>query len=455
MPVLNPPPSKVNPEVVSPVRSVSPMYRGVTVDTRYIPSSALLTHVEGSSMSVNYFSQVVDNDNDLAGQNPTRNPVLQQYRYIKHLELKVTMPLSFQQIEDTRAVGSTGQANIYPFLIPNVGDMFLTDVGDGREGIFQVTNTIRKSIFKDTCYEIEYEFVDFSDTNRLRIMDLNTKVIETFVFVKEFLQYGQNPVLLQEDAEIVKELSFYFHDIMRQWFQEFLSNEYKTLIIPGQAFSTYDHFMTKFMLKMASTLDAPEVQYCRLLNCDGDDNMLTPTILDVCIKRNIHLMRMINRKMGMTAAIYFPHDPMMEGIHHTGIQYVIYPSDPRESWDDVRKMKYPKVIIYSLTEVPSIAGRLEDLITDANLVGFRNSAGPLIKDVLADDYYIFSEAFYNRKPGEMSRLEQEVWNLLERKPVDLKLLKFFCDTYQTWGALERFYYTPFVLMMIRSQIRSL
>ncbi len=454
MPVINPTPEH-EPQIPHPPRIVSPMYRGVTVDTRYIPSSALLTHIEGSSMAVHYYSQVVDNDVDLAGQNPNRNAILQPYRLIKNLELKVTTPLTFAQIEETRAIGAQGVANVYPFLVPNVGDMFLTDVGDGREGIFKVTNTVRKSIFKDTCYEINYEFVAFSDTDHFRILDLHKKIVETYVFVKEFLQYGQNPVLLEEEAGLVRDLTYWHADIMRQWFQEFLSNEFKTIMVPGQGFSTHDYFLTKFMLKFATTLDAPEIQYTRLLNVDGVDDMKTPTIWDVCSQRNVALFRMINRRMKLAPCRAFPRNAMMEGVHHSGVQYIVYPDDPRQSWDDVQAMRFPLTLMYSLTPVRGIPGRLEELIVEGDLAGVPYSGRPLIKEVLCDEHYIFSQAFYDNKRGEMSRLEQAVWDMLERKPVSLKLLHFLCETHQTWGSLERFYYTPFILMLIRSQIRSL
>ncbi|MDR3392210.1 MAG: hypothetical protein P4L77_10810 [Sulfuriferula sp.] len=430
------------------------LYRGVTVDTRYIPSSALLTHVEGSSMSVNWYGQVIDRDVELAGQNPTRNPILQPYFLIEGMELKVTSPFVFEQDNATKQFPGKGTANIYPFVKPNKGDMFLTSLPDGREGIFEVDDSRQMSILKDTCFQIDYVFIGFSDTNRFRIADLNTKVIETYSYVKDFLTYGQNPVLLKEDADIVRNLQYSYNDIMRQYFQEFLSKEFSTLLIPGQAFSTYDHFLTKFMLKFSTTLDAVEIQYTRLLNVDGPDDMKTPTVWDLCAQRNLHLKRMLNKEMGITSTQYFPSDPMMEGVHHAGIHYIVYPKFPRQSWDDVRNMRTPIVLAYRLRPVPSIAGTLEDLIEEANLASLPYAGAPLIKDVLCDDYYIFSEAFYMEDRTKMSKLEMAVWDMLERKALNLKLLDFFCKTYQTWGGLERYYYTPFILMLIRAQIRA-
>jgi hypothetical protein len=457
MPLVNPTPAVPPVEAPHDPRVVSPSYKGVTVDTKYIPSSALLTHIQGSSMQVAYYSQILDNDTDLNGQNPNRNPILQPYRLIKDMELKVTTPLTAQQINETKAMGMTGEANVYPFLIPNQGDMFLTDIGDGREGIFRVTEVERKSIFKDTCYTIRYEFVEFSDTSegQFRIADFKAKTLITYVYMKEFLQYGQNPVLLEEDAAMVENLTYIYGDIVKQWFKEFTSREFSTFMVPGQEFATYDSFLTKAVSKLFNVMDAPEMQFIRVLNDDGDDNMKTPTVWDMCLQRNVRVLRMLNRQMGLAFAKNFQSDPMMEGIYHSGVGYVVYPIDPRTSWDDKLKMKPELMTTYSLVDVPSIAGSLDELVTDAELEGLPYEGRPLIKQVLVDQFYIFSEAFYKQDTANMSRLEAAIWDFLNRKPINLRLLYLLCDTYQTWGGLERFYYTPFVLMLIRGVIRSL
>jgi hypothetical protein len=453
--VLQPGPTTPPDEQPHPPKIYSDRYKGVTVDTRYVPTTALLTHVEGSPLMVNYYAQVINRDSEVAGQNVTRSPTIQQYLLIKGMEIRVAEALKWTQNDETKQFSATGSANVYPFLTPNVGDMFLMDVGSGREGIMQVTDTRRLSVFEEAIHEIDFAFVSFSDQDQLRLADLNTKTVQSYTYAKDFLQYGQNPVLLDQDAANVAQLKYAYADIVRQYFKEFLSNEFKTLIIPGQAWAVYDHFVTQFMLKFCTTIDAPEIQYCRLLNVDGVDDMKTPTFWDMCLQRNEMLKRMINMRMSLTASLYFPSDPMMEGVHHSGVQYLMFPKTPRQSWDDVRKMKSSMALAYTLNPVPSIVGSLDDLITDATLTGLTDPNLPLIKDVLVDDYYVFSEAFYNQDRPNMSQLEAATWDMLDRKTVSLSLLTFLVSTWQTWGALERFYYTPVVLMLIRSQIKSL
>lgn len=455
MPVFDPKPTAPPAETPHPPRITRPGYAGVTVDTRYIPSSALLTHVQGSSMQVQYYSQVLNDDMELDGQNVTRAASLQPYRLIKNMELKVTSPLTFQQVDTNRAVGLTGTANIYPFLKPNQGDMFLTDIGDGREGIFRIKTTEQKSIFKDTCFEVTYEFVDFSDSEQgqLRLADFKAKTVVTYVYMKEFLQYGQNPVLIEEDAFTVEDLEYNYADIVKQWFREFTSREYSTLMVPGQLYSTYDAFLTQAVMKMFEINAAPQMQSIRVQNIDGIDDMQQQTVWDLCLTRNTRLLRTIVRKTKLISTKIFESDPMMEGIHHSGIQFTVYPWRNELSWDDVLRRKPIAAVSGVLTDVPSPQGRLEDFIEDGELAGLPYEGRPLINQVLADDYYIFTEAFYNNEPTQMSRFEAALRDFLDRKPVHLGLLKFLCNTYQTWGGLERFYYTPFLLMLIRGTIR--
>ena len=163
------------------VRSSPPESKGVVVDTRYESKANLLTHVEGSSWNVNYYSQVLNADNAPIGQQVDRNAIYQQYTFIEMFELKVTQPLTSSQDSTTKEMTLIGTANVYPHVIPNRGDMFIADVGDGRTAIFKVTSCERKSIFKDTCYSIDYILTNYT-TKELRA-DLDNKVIKKYAFL--------------------------------------------------------------------------------------------------------------------------------------------------------------------------------------------------------------------------------------------------------------------------------
>lgn len=268
MPIMNPKDVATVTPLPSPVQVTAPEYKGVTVDTKMVPLSSLLTHVEGASWSVNYYSQVLDRDSATAGQGLGTNPIHQQYRLIKQMELKVTSPLMMSQDPESKVITYSGQATAYPFVIPNEGDMFLADIGDGREGIFQIHTVTRMSVFKQTCHTIEYRVVDFTDPQRLA--DFERKTVQTFQYDKDFLMHGQNPLLFEEDYANVAYLRKNYKLLTDRYFKLFFGREFNTMLVPLQLTPTYDHFITGALLDNFTTWESNEVRYIRKLNMDDD-----------------------------------------------------------------------------------------------------------------------------------------------------------------------------------------
>lgn len=443
-----PPVEKPHEPVIS-----NPQYRGVTVDTRYIPNASLLSHVEGSSWTVNFYSQVLASDSALSGQNVTMNPIHQQYRLVKGMELKVSSSLNTSQDPVTKSLIIQGAANVYPFIIPNEGDMFLADVGDGREGVFKITAVERKSVFKETIHAIEYILIDYSTDERRG--DLNSKVVQTLQFIRDFMNYGQNPLLEEEDYAVLTELQGRYLEIAARYFRAFTSNEYKTLIIPGQDFPVYDHFLVNATMSFFTTYDAPEIRTVRRLNVDGDDLLKSVTIWDVIKNRDISMLKYCNRKAGLVSSRTFERDPMLEGIYHSGIRYVVYPKDPELLVDYQLRPREKPLALEDLKDSSSQVRQLSDLIGDTAFEGLTLPDAPPIHKVLVDDYYVFSQDFYeDNNPGQ-SLLEICVRDYLTGKALNNKALLALCQTHQAWGGLERFYYLPILLILIRASIRSI
>jgi hypothetical protein len=48
-----------------------------------------------------------------------------------------------------------------------------------------------------------------------------------------------------------------------------------------------------------------------------------------------------------------------------------------------------------------------------------------------------------------------VWDYLEGKIIDLRLLNTLMQSYQSWGGLERFYYTPIIALLIKARVRTM
>jgi hypothetical protein len=481
MPIVAPDDDQPPSPKSSVVQIAKPEYKGVTVDTKVEPVQNILSHVGGSSWTVNYYSQALDLDSATQGQGQGTSPVHQQYRLIKGMELKVTTALTTSQNPDTNGMLVTGEANVYPFVIPNIGDMFLADVGAGREGVFEVTNVTRLSVFKQSVHSIEYKMMGYSDTvvesGGSKVNDLNRKVVQTFQYDKDFIKFGQNPLIFEDDYEHIEYLRRNYKMILDRYFKTFISKELGTVILPGQDSPTYDHYITRLLNSIFSAWDTKEVQNLKVLNVDDDYALQATSVWDALLKRDRLGMADVFLKVGKVYAYEFTTDPMLEGVHWSGVNELIYPTDPTLTVD-YKSMEPLKLVngnsiqkgpsrLSASALLPEPIPLYETIIQaldgynlldeEGNLVYEPIILPPIIHRTMKDNFYVFSEDFYknNRIVGKQSQLELMVQDYLDDKVLSFKRLKSFCEDMANWNTLDRFYYTPVLLMLMKAAIRGL
>lgn len=446
------------PEAESPVipnlpKITEQTFSGVVVDTKYVPLSSLLTYIEGAAWTVTYYSQVLDKDNDIRAQDIELSGIYQQYTEINGMELKVTNVLQSSQDQSTNRMTVTGSANVYPFIIPNVGDMFAADVGDGREGIFRITTSEKKSLLKESIYFIEYSLLYYSDIDVVRRKDLVTKSINSYFYVKDFLLHGQNPLLISEDFNAYEDLVSLYSEIAQNYFNSFFSNEYKTLILPGQTSIVYDHFLTEAVLTILNTRDVPQLMHIRKMNVDDDDYLKQPQLWKALVNRDLSLLDLSNKTMGLVSTRSFFNDPMLNGIRFSGINYIVYPSRPERLMNSGNQKQSKTLAISVITKVTSRSVSLTKLVQDKQL-DINSNFVVNIKPVLFDAQYVFSNSFYTTGVDK-SLIEILTLDYLNHKAINPVTLFKLVKEYKNWGALEQFYYLPVVLILIKSINRNI
>lgn len=424
------------------------------VDTKVTPLTNLVTYVEGYSFVVNYYAQVLTPDSATYGQDQTQWAQYQQYRKIERLEIKIGSPLTTNQEEETKLMTVNGSGMIHSNVIANIGDMFVADVGDGREGVFQITRSEQKSIFKDAVYEVDFQLVYFSDDRKSARDDLESKVVQTLHYIKDFLSFGENPLISTVEFNALRELKKYQKQLVNNYFEWFFSNEFSTFVVPGQSIPTYDPFVVRAILNLLTTDDHPLVIKVRELNVNDDDYIKQSQLWDVLIARDKELLPVANEKMGLTGAGNFTSDPFYEGIYYSGLKYVVYPKLPERDAADhnLNTNALRKSILSSgLANVTSLSGNTAHL---TNSQPQEDVTNPKIYPVLQDDYYVLSGHFYNGSTPK-SRLEVFVENYLQMENNDpAKILELAKDA-RRWGGLERFYYIPLLLILIKAVLKEI
>ena len=446
MPLVDDDELLVEPVIQPPV--VDAEYKGVVLDSRINPLSSLLVYIEGMSWTTEYYSQILDRDSEPTPQDLGKLPPYQQYKKISGFELKVNSPLTSSQDSESLEFTVSGGATLYPSIIPNKGDMFLADVGDGRVGVFAVTTVEKKSILKNACYTVEYILVAYDDV--IRIRDLQNKTVKEVVFEKDFLAHGQNPLVIESEHALLMRLGDYNDELLAMYLPEFFSIEFQTLIVPDQTKSTYDPFLVRALLTMFNTNDHPLFREINELNVMADVAFKCKTIWDALIAGSENVLPLTVSKAGVLPMRLMDRTPRLRSAYYSGIECIVYPAGPRN-------MPHGSGY-FGLTALP-FSPLQPGLMRGANDV---NPATPVadpqhvydIHEVSLSDNYIFSNAFYQKTPG-CSKLELMMQDMWENKAVNLNTLDELCERAKSWSSLQRFYYVPVLLILLRVLVRSI
>lgn len=79
---------------------------------------------------------------------------------------------------------------------------------------------------------------------------------------------------------------------------------------------------------------------------------------------------------------------------------------------------------------------------------------PDVVRVTDDDFYVFSEAFYRQGEPLTSNLERLVLQGMKQEALDKALLLRLCNNAMKWENLERFYYIPVLIALLKVAIRN-
>lgn len=437
-----------------PAQITPPVYKTSLVERDMPPVQALITHIEGMSWTVDIYSQVLR-----AGENPTpyqpnQMPPYQQYVNIKGFELKLQGPLEPNADTANGTMEMTGTARVYPVWHPHVGDVILADVGDGQTGLFTVTSARQLSLWNHTTYEIDFELAIILTEQILAELDRRT--VKTTFFQEDFLTYGQNPLLVSSEVQLKKDIDKAYARIQREWFHSFFSNEYSTLVLPGQMAAIYDPYLVRAAMQVFPVTENQYMRRVKELNVRGVHPMDDYCILDALVNVDETYILPGHHPAGIISRRQFPNIPTLNGIYFSGITHVVYPKNIQPHVDIDYGVNPPAATDSAL---PSADAQLDlqSLIPD-NVAGGGNSGDgghPLFHGVLHDDGYIFTQAFYTEATTGQSALELLVRQAIRAESIDtVKLFQVIAER-SLFGRLEHFYFDFVLLLLLKIAQRQI
>ena len=428
-------------------------YKGVIVSDDKTPVLALMAFMEGAPWSIDYYSLIGSEHNDLRDIDPVAPDIYQTYQKIINFELRVSQALQNSYDSATGISTVTGSGLMVNVIVPNKGDLFTSDSGESRLGLYTVTSVERKTFNTNSVFSIEYSLIGFVDspTVSTRVTDLEAKTARTYTFSKDRLIENLPPLVNTTDDNKVLNLKNVYQSIVTYFFKTFYNKRFHTLVLPGQEAMITDLLLTDFVLSLVNTMDAVEIQNIRRLPMENEEYLSRASIWTCLLNKDRSGLKEIWKKSGLISKHSFLSTPYGRAMGFTNIDYIVYPKDIEESLLS-SKDKLPKTILVSdIVQTNNFEGTAADLLS----LVYTSATGtkPLYHRITEDDYYVFSSQFYNNTINQ-SVIEILVKNYLDKETIDIDMLYALVNDYDRWSRLEQFYYGPVLILLIKEADRS-
>mgnify|MGYP001766042107 CR=1 FL=1 len=434
----------------APIAAESIPYKGISVDHSVTPVESLLAYVEGMPWTVNYYSQLLGEHNNIQELDPGQNAAFQQYQKINSFELRVLSALDTSYDESNGITSVSGSA-IVTCLTPNVNDYFVSDAGSSEEGLFRIKSVSRKTFNRESVYQVDYDLVGYTRTDKERYDDICAKVVREFYFSKDRLVEGLSPLLKTSDYEDSLAIERSYHMLIQAYFSKFMNRARMLLLVPGQDKVIYDSRLVNFLEKIIDSSDAKELRDLRQVSLDHERWINQDSIWSLLINRDYTLLPFIHQKSTLVDRKRFSTSSWMAGAVFWMVDSFIYPVID----NDPVAIEYinGSASVVSNGDLVQAASMESAPNSQANLTQIAGAPVPLIKSVLIDDFYILSSEFYSGGTN-LSVLEILIKDYLKCQAIDRTLLKILIDHYKTWPPLEQFYYGPFLILLCKECIRG-
>lgn len=397
------------------------------IDLDVVNLDSILTHVSGYDWVVDcYYRQLVGDNQSLLGQSTTTEAVFQPYEAIEDLIIKVQTPITSAQDSETKEFAITGDGLLGSAFVPNKGDLILASLNDGKKVLLDITAVERKTHFANTLYNIAYKVRSYMTD--VLYAELKAKTVKTVKFDITRARDSTKSLLTTEDQATISDYESMAERLLNGWMSEFYKHSQKTAYFKDSAGDTiYDPYMVEFIYSAIPE----DKHYPKQLASIYSTSKAPKTILDVLLGHKVP-MYAIEHTMTTSAISGFYANPILAQLLFSRLDSIVHPESCLPDGTLATKADSP--------EFTPIDGE---------------TPMPLVHDIEADDYYIFSGDFYNLTGNFASSIEVQAFNLANGLAMEPNVLEELYKEHSSWGVVERFYFIPMLYVMMNVYIREL
>lgn len=377
---------------------------------------AIINNVSGAKWEVTYFGQARDINDTIYSPDTNVTSTLQKYRRIDNLIIYVQSPLPSDKVENM-----TGDAIVNAGFIPYKGDIILAQLLNGRDVLLTIDTVEVKHYNLHNVYSITYKFFAFVDINVNIYNDIVNKVIEYYVYDKDFIVTQSSPIVLRKHFYNKLELNEKIEKLIDYYMVTFKDNKNKLIALPTTDRNIYvDTYLQNFIIEVLSSSN--RIDFLDMAIIPHTHSKIY-TIWDSLLKRDLDILKIAKRNLQF---VPYKQD---SNIFTTMLTYL-----------QVTHIVNHTLLPYDLTTPPLyVANELisNDIVTTP---------------IILRDAYVFSSNFYNNQGDALGILELATFNYINKKEVNILLIDTMLKEYIYWDTYDQYYGIPILIFLIKNSV---
>lgn len=382
-------------------------YQSITKNNQDCKLKDISGIVDTSPWLVDYYQQQLGADDAIHHSDTHLSPVYQQYCLVKDFTLRLSNPLP-----DAEAIITSG-------VIPNVGDVIIAKA-DLPWRFLRVTEVEATGPPEKPNYVVTIQEFGYTDENDPNYIDLQNKSSCSVV------GDGNGGLIPVDKKEQDTKLQKYYCTVADNYFRTFVDSDTDLLLYKKDDIQLYDHHLAKICQK---TVQARFWRYkyaFRLIHVH--EEVPFNTVLSTLL--NVQIPTLLSRVKDKVA--------------------IIRKNDTRSNIGVANFLHTPATHITETNDViqleSSTPQALNEVFTDTPKVYPLVDGTPDITSVLSDDSYILSEDYYSETEGSLSLLEKMILQYKDLNTVEPEQVEQLYLSYADWDDIDRFYFTPILLL---------
>ena len=428
-----------------------------SIFTALVPESkvvSLLKYVEGYPWTTVYYGQILNTNNTIENFDPSTPNLTQPYYKVHGLILQVSSPLSSSYDQATGTTSITGTA-ITPYKItPNVGDVFIAEVDTGEDAVFIINTVTRKTHRKDTLYEISYSLYSYTSVLPEFTSTLEQRVTDSYYFNQDTDFFNRDVLIKPSIKEATDRLVQFQRESQVYYLNTFCQRSEGAILIPGTTELISDPHLVNFMSKIVDYSLLNSTRFYRFTYFDKYVDQ--PSIYTALIERSSALLPNINKTYSFIPTTMLSNRARLGTIFHAGIEYMLYPTNPRTNTD------------INDTPIDETSDFISTIKTANNYKPYTKTISvttnndniytpKILHELFVDNYYVVSENFYKylndqSTYADISYMELLIYKFLTGKAIAKEDLAVTIQDYPNWPLLHQLYLLPVAWLLTKSVI---